>query len=92
MMMVQLRYSIVSTSTGRPLDRSIFPKDAYSTLQGRRPTVPMEFRAAPWEGVECTVGGREPQGGSHTTLATASLRQWPAHINHNCPLTTFSYL
>lgn len=31
-------------------------------------------------------------GGSHTTLATASMRQWPAHINSQLPLTTFSYL
>lgn len=93
MMMVQLRYSIVSIC-GCPRCPSIHwtdpfsPwKDAYSTLQGRRPTVPMEFIAAPWEG-ECTVGG----GGSHTTLASASMRQWPAHINSQLPLTTFSYL
>lgn len=67
MMMVQLRYSIVSTSTGRPLDRSIFPKDASSTLQGRRPTVPMKFRAAPWEG-----GGMHSGGEGATPL-------WPLH-------------
>lgn len=84
MMMVQLRCSIVSTCglPLHPLDRSIFPKDAYSTqttLQGRRPTVPMEF-IAPWE-----EGNAQWGGGSHTPLATASMRQWPAHINPNCP-------
>lgn len=87
-MMVQLRYSIVSTC-GCPRCPSIHwtdpfsPwKDAYSTLQGRRPTVPMEFIAAPWEG-ECTVGGREPHHSGHCIHASvASPHQFPIALDH----------
>lgn len=88
MMMVQLKCSIVSTCglPLHPLDRSIFPKDAYSTLQGRRPTVPMEF-IAPWEEGECTVGGREPHPSGHCIHASVA-----SPHQSQLPLTTFSYL